>query len=479
MKRLLPLLCLLLMLGAAAVCAIGASVASGQDTVVLTPHPLYGDPAAAEGATVSLLAHLDEHLRWDVTYPIGGEAEADYRFSMRQLNFDRDAHYAGIQLYEDFEYGLDTRAAFTDLVGLEVAYYELFRDTAPGTKGTATIRLQDYYTYYPVRIDISLPGTLWHGIDYEDLASNDYVNERAVWDAFRTFFRIPVPADLPAIEISVTKNVDGSIGGTGSSGFGTEKSYSLWSEAAYTSDACYLTINNRYGEKYVDTSLIPGGYGIYRFNYKNVRNEKNTQGNSTFFHPGYETGVDEKSLCMVYPLAQTEHVSAMHITPDERRMLMLSEDPAGAVTLTVIDLSTMETLQRIPVTEKVWVSLHQEEDFFVLFYGQMISVYALGEDGLYAHILTAPQPNYLDKSFSAINTHAAVDFDGESVVFVDLMDEQRYRTLQTSDLCIAVYNAAGLCYYGEYDNSLAVNPHTSDYGYNVHPIEVGVEWGIY
>ena len=477
MKRLLLLLCLLLILGTVAVCAIGASVASGQDTVVLTPHPLYGDPAAAEGATVELLAHLKEHLRWDVTYPIGGEAETDYRFSMRRMTFEGNADLIGIQLYEDFEYGLDTRAAFTDLVGLEVAYYELFRDTAPGTKGTATIRLQDYYTYYPIRIDINLPGTLWHGIDYEDLASDDYINERAVWDAFRTFFRIPVPEDLPAIEISVIKNVDGSIGGAGSGGFGEEGSYSLWSEAAYTSNACYLTINNRYGDKYVDTSLIPGGYGIYRFYYENVRNEKNTQGNTTFFHPGYVTGVDEKSLCMVYPLAQSEHVNAMHITPDERRMLLLSEDPAGAVTLTVIDLATMEATQRIPVTEQVWVSLHQEEDFFVLFYGQMISVYALGEDGLYAHTLTAPQPNYLDESFSAINTHAAVDFDGKSVIFVDLLDEHRYRTLQTSDLCVAVYDASGLCYYGEYDNSLAVNPHTSEYVYNVHPIDVAVRWG--
>ena len=476
MKRLLLLLCLLLIGGAIAVCAIGVSISSKQDAVTLTPHPLYGDPAAAEGATVELLAHLKEHLRWDVTYPIGGEAETDYRFSMRRMTVDRDADFLGIQMYEDFEYGLDIRAAFSDLVGLEVAYYELFRDTAPGTKGTATVRLQDYYTYYPIRIDIDLPGTLWHGIDYEDLASDDYINERVVWDAFRTFFRIPIPEDLPAIEISVTKNVDGSIGGTGSSGHGVDGSYSLWSEAAYTSNVCYLTINNRYGDSYVDTSLIPGGYGIYRFDYENVRNEKNTQGNSTIFHPGYETGVDEKSLCMVYPLAQSEHVNAMHITPDERRMLLLSEDREGAVTLTVIDLATMEAIQRIPVTEQVWVSLHQEEDFFVLFFGQMISVYSLGEDGHYAHVLTAPQPNYINEEFSAINTHAAVDFDGESVIFVDLLDEHRYRALQTSDLCVAVYKAEGLCYYGEYDNSLAANPHTSDYAYNVHPIEVEVQW---
>ena len=89
LKRLLLLLCLLLIGGAIAVCAIGASVSSKQDAVTLTSHPLYGDPAAAKGATVELLAHLDEHLRWDVTYPIGGETKTDYRFSMRSMTFDR------------------------------------------------------------------------------------------------------------------------------------------------------------------------------------------------------------------------------------------------------------------------------------------------------------------------------------------------------------------------------------------------------
>ena len=473
MKKLIALLCVLIALGLFSVCAIGAAVSEGKDQVTLTPRHLYGDPAAAQGATVSMLVHLDEHLLWNITHPLGGETQADYSLSLREMDFDRNASYLAVQLYGDFEYGLNTRTPVDELEGIELAYRELFDRTEPGTKGTAEIYLQDYYTYYPIRIDIDLPGTLWHGLDYENMDSEDYANEIAVWDAFREFFRIPIPDDLAAIEISVVKNVDGSIGGAGS--HYDDKQYSLYAEAAYTSDTCYLAINNRYGEGYVDTSLIPGGYGIYSFAYENVRNEQNTQGNSTIFHPGYVTGVHAETLAMVYPLDEEIHVNAMHVTPDGERMLALYEDDTGAVSLLVIDLATMTELQTIPVTEEGWVSLHQEEDFFVLFYNQLISVYSLCEDGSYTHVLSADQPAAVDGSFASINTHAAMDFDGERVILADLLDEKRYRSMQTTNICVAVYSEAGLLYYGEYENSLAINPNTSDYNYNVQAVEFGVE----
>ena len=473
MKKLIALLCVLIALGLFSVCAIGAAVSEGKDQVTLTPRHLYGDPAAAQGATVSMLVHLDEHLLWNITHPLGGETQADYSLSLREMDFDRNASYLAVQLYGDFEYGLNTRTPVDELEGIELAYRELFDRTEPGTKGTAEVRLQDYYTYYPIRIDIDLPGTLWHGLDYKNMDSEDYANEIAVWDAFREFFRIPIPEDLAAIEISVVKNVDGSIGGAGS--HYNDKQYSLYAEAAYTSDTCYLTIYNRYGDNYVDTSLIPGGYGIYSFAYENVRNEQNTQGNSTIFHPGYVTGVHAETLAMVYPLDEEIHINAMHVTTDGERMLVLYEDDAGAVSLLVIDLATMTELQTIPVTEEGWVSLHQEEGFFVLFYNQLISVYSLCEDGSYTHVLSADQPAAVDGAFASINTHAAMDFDGERVIFADLLDEKRYRSMQTTNICVAVYSEAGLLYYGEYENSLAINPNTSDYNYNVQAVEFGVE----
>ena len=156
MKKLIVLLCLLIALGLFGVCAIGAAVSEGKDQVTLTPRHLYGDPAAAQGATVSMLVHLDEHLLWNITHPIGGETQADYSLSLREMDFDRNASYLAVQLYGDFEYGLNTRTPVDELVGIELAYRELFDRTEPGTKGTAEVRLQDYYTYYPIRIDLSI-----------------------------------------------------------------------------------------------------------------------------------------------------------------------------------------------------------------------------------------------------------------------------------------------------------------------------------
>lgn len=476
MKKLLVLLCLLLALGLFAVCAIGASVSEERDQVTLTPRHLCGDPAAAQGATLTMRTELDSHLLWDVTYPIGGETQTDFRVSLRELSFEGRPKIDGIHMYEDIEYGLNTRKPLEELTGIEKAYRELFDRTEPGTKGRAEIRLQDYYTYYPLRIDVNLPGTLWHGLDYEDMESNDYANERAVWDAFREFFRIPIPADLPSFEISVIKNVDGGIGGSGSSAPKEGAHYNLYAETAYTSDTCYMAINNRYGEGYVDTSLIPGGYGIYSFTYTNVRNDKNTQGNATIFHPGYVTGVHAETLAMVYPLNESIHVYSMSVTPDEERLLVICEDRAGVVSLLVIDLESMQQIQSFPITENEWISLHQEEDFFVLFYGQTISVYKQCEDGSYAHVLTGDQPFAVNGVSQSFGTHSAVDFDGERVIFANLLDEKKYGNLQTANVCIAVYDASGLLYYGEYDNSLAVNPNTQIYNDNVNPVEYGIKW---
>ena len=476
MRKLLVLLCLLLALGLFAVCAIGATVSKGRDQVTFSPRHLYGDPTAAQDATLTMRADFDSHLLWDITYPIGGEAQTDFRVSLRELSFEGRPNLSGINMYEDMEYGLDTRKSPEELEGIERAYRELFDRTEPGTKGTAEIRLQDYYTYYPIRIDIHLPGTLWHGLDYEDLASDDFANERAVWDAFRAFFRISIPDDLPAFEISVVKNVDGSIGGVGSSAPKEGKHYSFYAEAAHTSDTCYLAITNRYGEGYVDTSLIPGGYGIYSFTYTNVRNDKNTQGNVTVFHPGYVTGVHAETLAMVYPLDESILVREMFVTPDEEHLLVICEDRAGAVSLLVIDAATMAQIQTIPVTENEWVSIHQEDDFFVLFYDKQLSVYERCADGSYTRVLTGEQPYAVNGAFGDVSANDEMDLEGGRLIIVSLLKEPRYRSMLIASVSVAVYDASGLTYYGEYDNSLAVNPITNIYDDNVNPLAYEIKW---
>ncbi|MBO7176494.1 MAG: hypothetical protein J6W14_03910, partial [Clostridia bacterium] len=283
MKRILIAMALLLAVALTAPCLIGAELSAARDRVEITEQALFGDPALAAGATVHQTAQLDEHLLWQTAYPVGGAPSTDYRFSARTLSFPYQVSYSGIRLNDSIRPGLNLREPFDAMSGIEVAYYELFQETEPGTRSTKRVRLQDYYTYYPLRITIDLPGTLWFGGDIEDVQDEAYVNERLVWEKFTEFFKIPIPEDLPAIEISVTKNEDGNIGGTGS--HWDDKFYALYVEAAYNADTCFFAINNRIGDigeasGYIDTSLIPGGYGIYSFSYSNVLNERNSSGSS-------------------------------------------------------------------------------------------------------------------------------------------------------------------------------------------------------
>ena len=476
MKRLLALLLSLLLLTITALCLIGADISSQQDRVTLTERALYGDPAAAEGAVIGQQAHLRQHLLWEITHTPGEGTKTEYLFSTKTLSFPQDPHVFGVRMYDKIRFGYDGTLSAEETTGIALAYRELYEDTAPGTRGTRMVRLQDYYDYYPIQLDIQLPGTLWHGLDYEDMTEDGFANERAVWDAFTEFFRIPVPEDLPAFEISIVKSENGHEIGTGSSAAKDAPSYSLYTTSAHTSSACFFTINNRYGDKLVNTDLIPGGYGIYRVNYRNVRNEKNTQGNATVYHPGYDTGIDAASLAMVYPLEEEVQVLSMQVDPTEQRLLAITQDGSGKVSMLVIDIATMTATQSIPVTENAHVSLNHQDGFLVLFYERTISVYTVDGNGRYLHALTAPQPGDIDGTFADINTYAAVDFDGERLILADILLETQYRTMQTCGFCLAVYDGSGLLYYGEYDSSLSVNPNTSFYSDNCFPERLTVSW---
>ena len=100
----------------------------------------------------------------------------------------------------------------------------------------------------------------------------------------------------------------------------------------------------------------------------------------------------------------------------------------------------------------------------------------INADGTYTHAITGDQPNYRDERFSSFNTYCAMDFDGERLILVDILTESRYHALQTCNLCLAIYDGTGLCYYGEYQNGLSVNPDTSRYDYNIIPLDLSVEW---
>lgn len=482
MKKIIAIVLLLSLLSVGSFCMIGSVVNKEKANVTIKENIIYGDKSYAEGVTVLTRSHYDSHLFWNTAYTIGETPilSTDYEFHYSEFYEYGDRSYNGLTLDVDLKYGFDTSIPAEEAVGLQKAYRELYDATAPGTKGTKMIRLQDYYTYYPIRVSIDLPGVLWQGNDYEDLDFDEYINERAVWDAFNNFFKIPIPEDLPAFEISITKDLRGDGVGVGSSGHASD--YWLNPITTYTSNRVFFSIGNEFYNKegdtnqYVDTSLIPGGYGIYSFNYSNVRNSTNTHGNNTTFYPGYETGINEETLEMVYPLAQETEVVYMLVSEDESKLLLFTKEN-DITYLTVIDIASMTDLQKIKVTDANQYMFYECDNCIVLNGWEYISVIELMDNGLYDLAFTVSRMNEINDSDAQKGVATAMAFDGDKLVMIDRSGDQIYPNLETCGFSVAIYNNTGLVYYAEYENSLSATTNPNDYAFNCLPVKYSVKWG--
>ena len=171
MKKIIAVVLLLSVLSVAAFCMIGGTVSEEKANVTINENIIYGDKSYANGVTVFTRAHYDEHLFWNTTYTIGEtpKISTDYEFHYSPQYEYGERSYQALTLDVDFKYGVDTRTPAEECVGLQKAYRELYDELKPGEQGKKSIYLQNYYTYYPVRISIDLPGVLWQGNDYDRL----------------------------------------------------------------------------------------------------------------------------------------------------------------------------------------------------------------------------------------------------------------------------------------------------------------------
>ncbi len=479
MKKIIAIVVLLSLLSVGSFCMIGSIVSEEKSGVTIKENIIYGDKSYAHGVTVLTKAHYDEHLFWNTSYTIGDtpKTSTDYEFHYSEYYENGERKYNGLMLDMDLKYGYTTRIPADECVGLQKAYRELYDATPEGSKGTKMILLQDYYDYYPVRVSFALPGVIWQGNDYEDLAAEDYKNERAVWDVFNEFFKIPIPENLPAFEISITKS--GNSVGTGSSGHDSD--YWFNSQNVYTSDRVFFSIGNKFYDKdgetdqYVDMSLVPGGYGIYSLSYKNVRNSSNTQGDATIFHPEYETGIEADTLAMVFPLEQHAEVIQMMLSNDESKLLLFTQE-YDVTYLTIIDIASMTELQKFKVTEATQYTFYEYDNFIVLNGWEYISVIEKQADGLCRLAFTVSRMKEVNDSNYQKGVATTMAFDGEKLVMVDRTADKIYGSLELCGFTVAIYNSTGLVYYAEYENSLSASTNANDYAFNCLPLWSKVSW---
>lgn len=252
----LCLLCICIL----SVCVFSAALERTADQVAFQEKVYAGTSDAAKGLSFRLETDHEDYLYWDCRYTVGGSLEIKEAFRAgTKEDYLRPFYeeYPGVILYDDagFNYTRYYNIHSGNLHGLAKAWSELYKQTS-NENGEKLIRIKDYCEYYPLKLELITDcGT---NASYTSIyATDDYAC--TVTKEFNDYFRIPVLED-DHLKIGYHM-MEGS---NSYPGTGSHNHFDFTSVGIVKDQNAYFTFIPRTDQgTLVDTSLIPGGYGIY------------------------------------------------------------------------------------------------------------------------------------------------------------------------------------------------------------------------
>ena len=455
-------LIILLVLVIAAVAGAGwaaAEVNEAKDQIEIQEVSLVGEREAAAGLTLTTRNTYDHHLFWDTVYTMekdSAKAETRFRFSAMQENEIWYSEDEGVQLDSYYVFGFDpNRSEDEPAYGLDRAYQELYDTLEPGEEAKKIINVKDYMEYYPVQVELDAPGAGIYYMDdeeaYQVLDAEFETKGSAVEAAMAlwNYFRIPV-LESEQLEIQVGKSAVAQTGGFGSStatttaiGQGNVGEYFGFTTVSATTDSvCYFTFDTHSSEgQIVDTSQLAEGYGIYMLPFHEASQNDG----------GYEI----ENFANMYPLDPAIQVIDLSVSTDGKDLLLHAVED-GEYVITVIDTETRRLRQRLVICD--WPEdgygwwLYEYETFLAAAVPQeRLAVISRDESGEYHLELLVPVDHDEEDDYPMyLNYNEAMAFDGERLAVSRTMGGG-----SCTDFYVAVYDATGLIYYGEYYNSLS------------------------
>ena len=289
-------------------------------------------------------------------------------------------------------------------------------------------------------------------------------------DTFREFFKIPV-LDSEVYAIAIRLDENGEIIGMGQGGSESgsatgdidipdapkvdgSDAFSFYVSAVFDDGDCYFTFDpHTYNGNLVDTSLIPGGYGIYHYTYDS---KKGT--------------IDLSNLKMVYALDVNDEFEEIRIDESGENIFLITSDKKER-TMLVIDRKTMAEKDRFSLGDSdAFYSFWTYDDYMVV-KTDSILVFELGENGRYTQALSVDLEK-VEKAIPSSGFNAnfmrwdnEFDWNGEKLLVTNgiaLVDEYHSGNY-TCDMFVAAIDASGLVYYGQYISTLPVD---NEEGYN-------------
>ena len=404
----------------------------------------YGDRSLLQGVSADIHYSHYERLLWDVHYVPLQKPETKVSFHKIMKQNEASPHYFGL-----------TSVYFSlfDIKDFSEELYNSFqrakKESAEG-KGAVTleIKMKDHFEYYPFLPEVDLPGI---NISYVSSPFLDSDREGAYTYAGITKDRAEgfIKALRDYIKIPVYENDTRT---TVIERSGSGHMYSSYYENVYEesfqsqvfSDKLYFTVNNRTDPSennpsvLLDTSLIPGGYGIYSVPYSE----------NDIIYENMTTGMSLSPESTVLNLWGDEEKEELY--------LLIRENEACY--FKVIDIKTMTekfSERLFDYTDSDWVSFRGFGGFMLFIRnGIEMKLYEDEGNGQYKERLTykETEDNFIGLEYLLHNSEWASD--GERLVLFSVDSFPDNGDGRTNRHEIAVFTKDGLGYYLKEDCSL-------------------------
>ena len=472
MRKSLILAFLLLILSAAVIGGAYDLVDQSKETVEIGETVLVGDRAEAAGITATSRTTLDDRLFWSTAWDAGSEPQpqTEFRFSRARRGDMRDAEPSA-NLYFHTDFGISGNAI--DLYKDEFAWelpvepaIGVAERTAAGETRREVVLIKDYYDYYPLFLDFHSGRGPREGGPEE---------RRAMCEAVTQYFQVPVDerqkqeitvskddngnivevdcnsvSGETAEEFTVSKYRDGTVTDSGKSTAAEETN--LITDAVVTEQGCYflIQINDKDGRR------AAGDWNNAGIHYMPF------EASDTFLISAVER------LRLIYPLDDGVTARDIAKSGDGKSLLLFTEED-GAQMLTVLDMESLETRQRLVLLQEgaglsVW-DVRIYEDFMVVPYSDDRFVLLTGGDNGYT-LRMQGRFDGCGEIESGLPYGAALAYDGERLAIMYLADWY--------DSCrsyLLVYREQGPVFAARYDHSFD-RTLAENYDQKVRPREV-------
>lgn len=431
------------------------------ENVIFTQTTVRGDEKYAEGVSVKNDFFCGSNMTWS--------CETDFSFRENTTETDFTYHPMGYkENYDSDYYGLDFHVFSYPVLHYfkeELEFlsdgarrlYEDFMAQAEKNEGetfTFEVRLKDYFEYYPLSISLSVPG---YNLNFSEEYAKNFIKpeDAEIAQKLSEFFKIPVESwDYTKITSDFS-----SSGGSWSSSAESNTFY-FDNFSARAGNNIYYTFGNKNSEgKKVDTSLIPGGYGIYRLPFEET--EMNKYGESA------RVLVDK--LKMVYGIDEDSSVFALNSSFDKKQLYLLIKEK-GIYYLDVIDIKTMVRTERFDLELDEggpFIACVKDNFLVVLSDGgeeSELQLFQKNEDGTHERKINITAPYVHGKDYAWNGERLAL------VTEVNKQNELHYEIQYFCNFTLRVFDKSGELYAGQLACSLDTGANSSGIGrYYVHP----------